>query len=159
MIKPARGQLPQLLRRVSTHRLGFGMMCSGHSSDDRSYRGRRRIGRITLGLRRRWRLGGGGGGGGLGGGTGNSGGAPVASVVSRSQAERLASPERLNLDRRGLTACPLLQGEERLRLLNYQNNAIAEISNLHTLPYLIFLDLCAHDCLLDCLLEGPLSAH
>jgi hypothetical protein len=103
--------------------------------------------------------GGGGGGGGLGGGTGSSGGAPVASVVSRSQAERLASPERLNLDRRGLTACPLLQGEERLRLLNYQNNAIAEISNLHTLPYLIFLDLCAHDCLLDCLLECPLSAH
>ena len=85
---------------------------------------------------------------------GSGGGAPVVSVVSRSQAERLASPERLNLDRRGLTACPLLQGEERLRLLNYQNNAIAEISNLHTLPYLIFLDLCAPDCLSEC----PLSA-
>ena len=53
----------------------------------------------------------------------------------------MASPERLNLDRRGLQACPLLQGEERLRLLNYQNNAIRVISNLHTLPYLIFLDL------------------
>lgn len=62
-------------------------------------------------------------------------------MISRTAAERMASPERLNLDRRGLQACPLLQGEERLRLLNYQNNAIRAISNLHTLPYLIFLDL------------------
>lgn len=110
--------------------------------------------------------------------------------MSRTAAERMASPERLNLDRRGLTACPLLQvrfracrwpaackqeemdarapatpharpprarpprartpraripralqGEERLRLLNYQNNQIQVISNLHTLPFLIFLDL------------------
>jgi Leucine-rich repeat (LRR) protein len=64
-----------------------------------------------------------------------------APVVLRTAAERMASPERLNLDRRGLEACPLLQGEERLRLLNYQNNSIKVISNLHTLPYLIFLDL------------------
>ena len=38
----------------------------------------------------------------------------------RSPAEKLADPERLNLDRRGLTGCPVLEGEERLRLLNYQ---------------------------------------
>ena len=62
-------------------------------------------------------------------------------VISRTAAERMASTERLNLDRRGLQACPLLQGEERLRLLNYQNNSIKTIANLHTLPYLIFLDL------------------
>ena len=62
-------------------------------------------------------------------------------MITRTAAERMASPERLNLDRRGLQACPLLQGEERLRLLNYQNNSIRVISNLHTLPYLIFLDL------------------
>ena len=49
-------------------------------------------------------------------------------IVARPVAERMATPERLNLDRRGLTACPLLQNEERLRLLNYQNNAITAIS-------------------------------
>ena len=27
---------------------------------------------------------------------------------------------RLNLDRRKLTQCPILEGEEQLRLLNYQ---------------------------------------
>ena len=59
----------------------------------------------------------------------------------RSAAERLANPERLNLDRRGLKFCPLLQDEDRLRLLNYQNNEIAEITNLQTLPHLIFLDM------------------
>ena len=48
----------------------------------------------------------------------------------RSPAEKLADPERLNLDRRGLTGCPVLEGEERLRLLNYQNNAIVAIGNL-----------------------------
>ena len=59
----------------------------------------------------------------------------------RSPAEKLADPERLNLDRRGLTSCPVLEGEERLRLLNYQNNAISSIGNLRGLPNLIFLDL------------------
>jgi leucine-rich repeat-containing protein 49 len=33
------------------------------------------------------------------------------------------------------------QGEQRLRLLNYQNNAIERITNLDNLPNLIFLDL------------------
>ena len=35
----------------------------------------------------------------------------------------------------------MLEGEERLRLLNYQNNAISFVANLHNLPNLIFLDL------------------
>ena len=35
----------------------------------------------------------------------------------------------------------MLEGKERLRLLNYQNNAIPAIRNLHGLPNLIFLDL------------------
>jgi hypothetical protein len=34
--------------------------------------------------------------------------------------ERALNPERLNLDRRQLTACPILENEARLRLLNYQ---------------------------------------
>ena len=37
--------------------------------------------------------------------------------------------------------CPILHGEERLKLLNYQNNAIMEIQHLDNLPNLIFLDL------------------
>lgn len=62
-------------------------------------------------------------------------------VYRRGEAERAASAERLNLDRRGLTQCPRLVGEELLRLVNYQNNAITTISNLDNLPHLIFLDL------------------
>jgi leucine-rich repeat-containing protein 49 len=36
---------------------------------------------------------------------------------------------------------PLLEGEERLRLLNLQHNHITKIENLVSLPNLIFLDL------------------
>mmetsp|Transcript_87528 Transcript_87528/g.152375 ORF Transcript_87528/g.152375 Transcript_87528/m.152375 type:complete len:510 (-) Transcript_87528:71-1600(-) len=53
----------------------------------------------------------------------------------------MPNPERLNLDRKRLGSCPLLEGEERLKLLNYQNNLITEIANLHNLPNLVFLDL------------------
>lgn len=62
-------------------------------------------------------------------------------VVYRSPSERSANPERLNLDRRELMQMPLLEGEERLRLLNYQHNLISKIENLLSLPNLIFLDL------------------
>lgn len=62
-------------------------------------------------------------------------------VVYRSPSERNTNPERLNLDRRDLTQMPLLEGEERLRLLNYQHNLISKIENLLSLPNLIFLDL------------------
>jgi hypothetical protein len=51
-------------------------------------------------------------------------------VLFRLEAEREKNPERLNLDKRQLTECPILDGEERLRLLNYQNNLITEIRNL-----------------------------
>lgn len=62
-------------------------------------------------------------------------------VIYRTQEERLRNPERLNLDRRQLEICPQLEQEHRLRLLNYQNNRIRQISNLENLPNLIFLDL------------------
>lgn len=62
-------------------------------------------------------------------------------VVFRTPEERLRNPERLNLDRRQLEICPLLEQEQRLRLLNYQNNHIKVITNLENLPNLIFLDL------------------
>jgi Leucine-rich repeat (LRR) protein len=66
---------------------------------------------------------------------------PSSLVVFRTQEEKVRNPERLNLDRRQLDVCPLLKNEQRLRLLNYQNNNIRTISNLENLPNLIFLDL------------------
>ncbi|OMJ83705.1 hypothetical protein SteCoe_14384 [Stentor coeruleus] len=68
-------------------------------------------------------------------------GLPGVLVVYRKPSERNSNPERLNLDRRELTQMPLLEGEERLRLLNYQHNFISKIENLLSLPNLIFLDL------------------
>ena len=47
---------------------------------------------------------------------------PDVLVVYRRQSERSANPERLNLDKRDLTHLPLLEGEEKLRLLNFQHN-------------------------------------
>lgn len=66
---------------------------------------------------------------------------PHCTLVFRHAGVREANPERLNLDRRNLTSCPILHDESRLRLLNLENNAITQISNLHTLTNLIFLDL------------------
>ena len=66
---------------------------------------------------------------------------PNSLVVYRSRAARDANPERLNLDRRKLVQCPILESEERIRLLNYQNNKIKTIGNLDNLRNLIFLDL------------------
>lgn len=37
--------------------------------------------------------------------------------------------------------CPLIEGEEKLKLLNFQYNQITSIDNLMNLPNLIFLDL------------------
>ena len=68
-------------------------------------------------------------------------GLPGVLVVYRKPSERNSNPERLNLDRRELTQMPLLEGEEKLRLLNYQHNFILKIENLLSLPNLIFLDL------------------
>ncbi|CAM9327369.1 unnamed protein product [Chrysoparadoxa australica] len=76
-------------------------------------------------------------------------------AITRSPEDRAASPERLNLDKRHLKSCPVIQGEARLRLLNLQNNLISRISNLSALPSLIFLDLYS-----NCIdtLEGGLSS-
>lgn len=64
-----------------------------------------------------------------------------ALVVHRTTEERLRNPERLNLDKRQLEICPILEQEQKLRLLNFQNNYIRVIQNLENLPNLIFLDL------------------
>jgi len=66
---------------------------------------------------------------------------PGVLVVYRKPSERNMNSERLNLDKRELTHMPLLEGEEKLRLLNLQHNIITKIENLVSLPNLIFLDL------------------
>lgn len=67
--------------------------------------------------------------------------APGVPVVYRPPEERAANPDRLNLDRRHLTVCPILEGEEKLRLLNMQHNAITKLQHLSNLRRLVFLDL------------------
>jgi leucine-rich repeat-containing protein 49 len=47
---------------------------------------------------------------------------PGVLVVYRKPADRNTNPDRLNLDKRELDHIPLLEGEERLRLLNLQHN-------------------------------------
>ena len=80
---------------------------------------------------------------------------PDSLVVFRTPEERLRNPERLNLDRRQLEICPLLEQEQRLRLLNFQNNNIRAIQNLENLPNLIFLDLYNNKITS---LDGPLTS-
>ncbi|KAL2916830.1 hypothetical protein HK105_203609 [Polyrhizophydium stewartii] len=59
----------------------------------------------------------------------------------RSQFEREASPDRLNLNRKNLYVCPPMAHEDQLRLLNFQNNFISRIENLDNLVNLVFLDM------------------
>ena len=46
--------------------------------------------------------------------------------------------------RRNLVVCPVLEGEEKLRLLNLQHNSIRHIENISHLKRLVFLDLYAN---------------
>ncbi|XP_035611995.1 leucine-rich repeat-containing protein 49-like isoform X2 [Oncorhynchus keta] len=62
-------------------------------------------------------------------------------IAFRSRDDSALSPERLDLDRRCLEECPLLEGMGRLRLLNFQHNLITHIHNLSHLRHLAFLDL------------------
>ena len=64
-----------------------------------------------------------------------------ANVAIRSLRSKESTPERMNLDRRALTSCCILKGEEQLRLLNYQHNSIAKIQHLNNLNNLVFLDM------------------
>ncbi len=47
----------------------------------------------------------------------------------------------MQLDSRTLRHVPLLEGEERIKYLNLQNNEIVKIENLVSLPNLTFIDL------------------
>ncbi|KAM4749547.1 LOW QUALITY PROTEIN: leucine-rich repeat-containing protein 49 [Rhinophrynus dorsalis] len=62
-------------------------------------------------------------------------------VVHRTAEEKAASPDKLNLERQKLTVCPIMEGEEQLRLLYCPHNFITRIQNMSCLQRLIFLDL------------------
>lgn len=66
---------------------------------------------------------------------------PGVLVVYRKPSERNMHPDKLNLDKRELSHLPLLEGEERLKLLNLKSNVIVKIENLVSLPNLVCLDL------------------
>jgi len=68
-------------------------------------------------------------------------------IHSKEPTERYAylkvedtSQERINLSRKNLYSCVHISGEERIRLLNYQNNFISRIECLSNFKNLIFLD-------------------
>lgn len=69
---------------------------------------------------------------------------PGYPVVYRTAKAKAVGAERLDLDKRELPVCPIVEGEAKLRLLNYQNNAIVKISNLANLPSLVLVDLHAN---------------
>ncbi|XP_023723351.1 leucine-rich repeat-containing protein 49 isoform X3 [Cryptotermes secundus] len=61
----------------------------------------------------------------------------------RSQKEKERNPDRICLDRRGLSKLPMLIGETRVRLLSLQHNLITRLDGVPTqgLTKLIFLDI------------------
>ncbi|XP_029337895.1 leucine-rich repeat-containing protein 49 isoform X4 [Mus caroli] len=66
---------------------------------------------------------------------------PAFPILQRSSEEKTLYSDRLTLERQKLTVCPIIDGEEHLRLLNFQHNFITRIQNISNLQRLIFLDL------------------
>ncbi|XP_006172365.1 LOW QUALITY PROTEIN: leucine-rich repeat-containing protein 49 [Tupaia chinensis] len=66
---------------------------------------------------------------------------PSFPILHRSSEEKVLYSDRLTLERQKLTVCPIIDGEEHLRLLNFQHNFITRIQNISNLQRLIFLDL------------------
>ncbi|KAH0619821.1 hypothetical protein JD844_014141 [Phrynosoma platyrhinos] len=62
-------------------------------------------------------------------------------LVNRTAEEKTHQSDRLTLERQKLTVCPVIDGEEHLRLLSFQHNCITRIQNISKLQHLIFLDL------------------
>lgn len=84
--------------------------------------------------------------------------APGVPLVYRTAEDRASNPDRVNLDRyivgsysivshtfnmfrRKLSVIPILEGEERVRMLNIQHNAITQLQHLSALRRLVYLDL------------------
>jgi hypothetical protein len=66
---------------------------------------------------------------------------PTVITICRTNEERFLFPDKLILERRNLTACPIIEGDDQLKLINYQHNQIRTIQNLDQMRSLIFLDL------------------
>lgn len=62
-------------------------------------------------------------------------------VLQRTAEEKILNSDRLTLERQKLTVCPVIDGEDHLRLLNFQHNFITRIQNISNLQHLVFLDL------------------
>lgn len=64
-------------------------------------------------------------------------------MATRTASEKEKNPDRICLDRRGLTSFPNIIGESRLRLLSLQHNLLTKIENCNFLQLtkLVFLDL------------------
>ncbi|KAM8998243.1 leucine-rich repeat-containing protein 49 isoform 1-T1 [Ara ararauna] len=62
-------------------------------------------------------------------------------VLHRTAEEKILNCDRLTLERQNLTVCPVIDGEDHLRLLNFQHNFITRIQNISNLQHLVFLDL------------------
>nr|XP_060632268.1 leucine-rich repeat-containing protein 49-like [Anolis sagrei ordinatus] len=62
-------------------------------------------------------------------------------LVNRTAEEKTQHSDRLTLERQKLTLCPIIDGEEHLRLLSFQHNCITRIQNISNLQHLVFLDL------------------
>lgn len=66
---------------------------------------------------------------------------PGVWVCYRRPAEREENIEKLNLDQMDLLHIPLLEGEEKLKILTYQHNKIQKLENLVSLNNLLYIDL------------------
>ncbi|XP_040425490.1 leucine-rich repeat-containing protein 49 isoform X1 [Cygnus olor] len=62
-------------------------------------------------------------------------------ILQRTAEEKILNSDRLTLERQKLTVCPVIDGEDHLRLLNFQHNFITRIQNISNLHHLVFLDL------------------
>ena len=68
-----------------------------------------------------------------------------ATIAFRTEESREEEPDKLSLEKRGLTTVPILEGEGRLRLLGLGGNRIRVLDRLAAVPSLIFLDVYNND--------------
>lgn len=62
-------------------------------------------------------------------------------IINRTSEERALCPDKLIMERKSLAQCPVIEGEDAFKLINYQHNHIKQIQNLDQMRNLIFLDL------------------
>ncbi|KAG8227084.1 hypothetical protein J437_LFUL007421 [Ladona fulva] len=61
--------------------------------------------------------------------------------ATRHQKEKEKNPDRICLDKRGITSFPVFVGEGKIKLLSLQHNLISKIDEIIGLTKLVFLDL------------------